>query len=179
MGLDRRRDGRPDGFCTYRVGCDLDRCPRGGGDDLRRLPRWGEEGPGRAEGRESGQREPQGEGSGGNVRPRSRNGPADDRDDRSSRVSRGAKRVSAFSNAARDTLKPRCREVTMPTVIDRRDVQQLVQQGAQLVEVLGAKEYEAEHIPGAINILLKTLNRATAKRLDSRHPVITYCHDNQ
>jgi len=67
----------------------------------------------------------------------------------------------------------------MPTVIDRRDVQQLVQQGAQLVEVLGAKEYEAEHIPGAINIPLKTLNRATAKRLDSRHPVITYCHDNQ
>ena len=67
----------------------------------------------------------------------------------------------------------------MPTVIDRHGVQQLVQQGAQLVEVLGAKEYEAEHIPGAINIPLKMLSRATAKRLDSGRPVITYCHDYQ
>ena len=67
----------------------------------------------------------------------------------------------------------------MPTVIDRHGVQQLVQQGAQLVEVLGAKEYEAEHIPGAINIPLRSLNRATAKRLDSRRAVIAYCHDYQ
>ena len=67
----------------------------------------------------------------------------------------------------------------MPTVIDRHSVQQLVQQGAQLIDVLGAREYEAEHIPGAINIPLKTLSRETAKRLDPRRPVITYCHDYQ
>ena len=67
----------------------------------------------------------------------------------------------------------------MPTVTDRHGVQQLVQQGAQLVEVLGAREYEAEHIPGAVNIPLKNLNRETAKRLDSRRAVITYCHDYQ
>ncbi len=67
----------------------------------------------------------------------------------------------------------------MPTVIDRHDVQQLVHQGAQLVEVLGAREYEAEHIPGAINIPLRNLDRATVKRLDSRRPIITYCHDYQ
>ena len=67
----------------------------------------------------------------------------------------------------------------MPTVIDRHAVQQLIEQGAQLVEVLGAKEYEAEHIPGAVNIPLKTLNRATAERLDLRRPVVTYCHDYQ
>jgi rhodanese-related sulfurtransferase len=67
----------------------------------------------------------------------------------------------------------------MPTVIDRHGVQQLVQQGAQIVDVLGAREYEAEHIPGAINIPLKTLNRETAKRLDPLRPVITYCHDYQ
>jgi rhodanese-related sulfurtransferase len=67
----------------------------------------------------------------------------------------------------------------MPTVIDRHAVQQLVRQGAQLVDVLGARDYEAEHIPGAINIPLKNLDRATAKRLDSRRPVITYCHDYQ
>lgn len=67
----------------------------------------------------------------------------------------------------------------MATVIDRHRVQQLVQQGAQLVDVLGARDYEAEHIPGAINIPLKTLDRRSAKRLDSHRPVITYCHDYQ
>lgn len=67
----------------------------------------------------------------------------------------------------------------MPTVIDRHAVQQLVQQGAQLVDVLGAREYDAEHIPGAMNIPLRTLSRETAKRLDPRRPVITYCHDYQ
>jgi rhodanese-related sulfurtransferase len=67
----------------------------------------------------------------------------------------------------------------MLTVIDRHRVQQLLQQGAQLVDVLGAKAYEAEHIPGAINIPLRTLNRKTTSRLESRRPVITYCHDYQ
>ena len=67
----------------------------------------------------------------------------------------------------------------MPIVIDRHAVQQLVQQGAQVVDVLAVREYEAEHIPGAINIPLKTLNREVGKRLDSRKPVITYCHDYQ
>jgi rhodanese-related sulfurtransferase len=67
----------------------------------------------------------------------------------------------------------------MPTVIDRHRVQQLVQQGAQLVDVLGAKEYQVEHLPGAVNIPLRDLNRKTASRLESRKPVITYCHDYQ
>jgi rhodanese-related sulfurtransferase len=67
----------------------------------------------------------------------------------------------------------------MSRVIDRRALQQLVQQGAQLVDVLAMREYEREHIPGAINIPLKTLNQETGKRLDSRTPVITYCHDQQ
>jgi rhodanese-related sulfurtransferase len=67
----------------------------------------------------------------------------------------------------------------MPTVIDRHTVQQLVQQGAQLVDVLSVNEYGAEHIPGAINIPLKTLDRETAKLLVADRPVITYCHDYQ
>ena len=67
----------------------------------------------------------------------------------------------------------------MPTVIDRHAVQQLVQQGAQVVDVLAVREYEAEHIPGAINIPLKNLNREAGKRLDPRKPVIAYCHDYQ
>jgi len=70
-------------------------------------------------------------------------------------------------------------EEEMPTIADRHGVQKLVEQGAQLVDVLPAREYEAEHIPQAINIPLKTLNRDTAKRLDSRRPVVVYCHDYQ
>lgn len=67
----------------------------------------------------------------------------------------------------------------MPAFIDRDDVQRLTQQGAQLVEVLPADEYEDEHLPGAINIPLKTLTRETAGRLDRNRPVITYRNDNQ
>ena len=67
----------------------------------------------------------------------------------------------------------------MSNVIDRQRVQQLVQQGAQLVDVLGARDYEAEHIPSAISIPLKNLNRETTRSLDRRAPVITYCHDYQ
>jgi rhodanese-related sulfurtransferase len=66
----------------------------------------------------------------------------------------------------------------MPTV-DRGLVQELVQRGAQLVEVLGPKEYAAEHLPGAINIPLKALGRQATKLLDARRPVIPYCHDYQ
>jgi rhodanese-related sulfurtransferase len=67
----------------------------------------------------------------------------------------------------------------MRQVIDRHGVEQLVQRGAQLVDVLAVREYQAEHIPGAINIPLKSLNRETSKRMDWRKPVITYCHDYQ
>ena len=67
----------------------------------------------------------------------------------------------------------------MPKIIDRYGVPTLLEQGAQLVDVLGAKEYEAEHLPRAINIPLKTFDRETTGRLDSRRPVIVYCHDYQ
>ncbi len=67
----------------------------------------------------------------------------------------------------------------MPKLIDRYGVLNLVAQGAQLVDVLGAKEYEAEHLPGAISIPLKMFRRDIVKQLDSRRPVIVYCHDYQ
>jgi rhodanese-related sulfurtransferase len=67
----------------------------------------------------------------------------------------------------------------MLKVVDRYGVSTLVEQGAQLVDVLGAKEYEAEHLPSAINVPLKTFDRESTRRLDSRRPVIVYCHDYQ
>jgi rhodanese-related sulfurtransferase len=62
--------------------------------------------------------------------------------------------------------------------IERDEVQRLLAAGAQLVEVLPPPEYEEEHLPGAVNIPLKQLNRATAAQLDRGRPVIVYCHDD-
>ncbi len=67
----------------------------------------------------------------------------------------------------------------MPTPIDRDHVQKLLAEGAQLVEVLTAEDYDEEHLPRAINIPLKELNRASAAQLDRERPVIVYCHDYQ
>src|SRR5213595_2826063 len=55
----------------------------------------------------------------------------------------------------------------MPTPIDRDGVQRLLAEGAELVEVLPPAEYEEEHLPGAINIPLKTLDAETTRRLES------------
>ncbi len=63
--------------------------------------------------------------------------------------------------------------------IDRNDVQKMLGDGAQLVDVLSANDYEDEHIPGAINIPLKTLGRGTARQLEPDRAVIVYCHDYQ
>ena len=63
--------------------------------------------------------------------------------------------------------------------IDRGRLRELVRDGAALIDVLSAQEYEAEHIPGAINIPLKTLGRTTTRHLDSSRPVVVYCHDYQ
>ena len=67
----------------------------------------------------------------------------------------------------------------MPEPIDRDRVQELLRAGAQLVEVLPAEEYSDEHLPGAVNIPLKELNRETAAQLDRARPVIVYCYDYQ
>jgi rhodanese-related sulfurtransferase len=67
----------------------------------------------------------------------------------------------------------------MPTNVDREQVRRLVADGAQLVEVLPRAEYEDEHLPGAISLPLKELDRQTAARLDRNRPVIVYCNDEQ
>ena len=63
--------------------------------------------------------------------------------------------------------------------INRDDVQRLIENGAQLVEVLPAKEYHEAHLPGAINIPLKSLNKQSIEPLDFSRPIIVYCHDFQ
>jgi rhodanese-related sulfurtransferase len=65
----------------------------------------------------------------------------------------------------------------VPKEAFRDDVRELLDGGAQLVEVLTREEYEEEHIAGAINIPIKELNRETTAGLDRDTPVIVYCHD--
>ncbi len=63
----------------------------------------------------------------------------------------------------------------MYTRIWREEVQRLIlEDAAQLIEVLPAPEFEAEHIEGAINIPLKNLNADTTSSLDKDRPVIVY-----
>jgi len=67
----------------------------------------------------------------------------------------------------------------MPTPVDRDEVQRLLGEGAQLVEVLPSDEYEDEHLPGAIDIPLRELDRERVVGLDRGRPVIVYCYDSQ
>lgn len=66
----------------------------------------------------------------------------------------------------------------MPGQIYRaEDVKRLLEQGAQLVDVLPPEDYEESHLPGALNIPLRQLDATTSSRLDRKRAVIVYCHD--
>jgi len=68
----------------------------------------------------------------------------------------------------------------MPTIITSiDDLQEQIEAGACLVEVLPAKEFNRAHLPEAINIPLTKLNDKTAAVLDKDGPVIVYCYDYQ
>ena len=65
----------------------------------------------------------------------------------------------------------------MPGEIGRRELQKLVEVGAQLVEVLPADEYREDHLPGAMSIPLRRLETEAISVLDRARPVIVYCWD--
>jgi rhodanese-related sulfurtransferase len=65
------------------------------------------------------------------------------------------------------------------SIFERDELRALLNEGAQLVDVLPRAEYEDEHLPGAINIPLKELSGATVDVLDRNRPVVVYCHDYQ
>lgn len=67
----------------------------------------------------------------------------------------------------------------MPIEIEVEAARRLLGEGALLIEVLPREEYEAEHLPGAIGIPLKTLDRESVARLDPARPTIVYCWDGQ
>ena len=62
--------------------------------------------------------------------------------------------------------------------ITRDRVQELVDGGAQVVEVLERRQYRSAHLPGAVHIPAWELTRARADELDRGRPVVVYCFDN-
>ena len=64
----------------------------------------------------------------------------------------------------------------MPKEIDLRGLRELLERGdVQLIEVLPQSEYEEEHLPGAINIPLKSMNADAVSGLDKSGSTVVYC----
>lgn len=65
----------------------------------------------------------------------------------------------------------------MPSEIDRDELLRLMDQGAQIVEVLPIKEFEEDHLPGATSLPLRKIESA-GDTLDLERPVVVYCWDS-
>jgi rhodanese-related sulfurtransferase len=62
--------------------------------------------------------------------------------------------------------------------LQRQEVQELIDKGAQLVEVLPPDEFEEDHLPGALNIPLRDIETAPEHKLERNVPVVVYCWDS-
>ena len=59
----------------------------------------------------------------------------------------------------------------------RDQARRLVDEGAQVVEVLERRQYDKAHLPGAVSIPAWELTRDRAEELDRNRPVVVYCFD--
>lgn len=66
----------------------------------------------------------------------------------------------------------------MATPIAADKVRELLAQAAQLVEVLPRREFDEQHLAGAVSIPLKELDAKSVSGLDRERPVIVYCWDS-
>jgi rhodanese-related sulfurtransferase len=66
----------------------------------------------------------------------------------------------------------------MPRQIDLEGLRRLMDQGAQVVDVLPAREYGEDHIPGAINLPLRRIETEARRVLDPDRPTVVYCADS-
>lgn len=66
----------------------------------------------------------------------------------------------------------------MPREIERAEARRLMDQSAQLVEVLSAEESKEDHLPGAFSIPLRHIDADRVSALDKNRPVIVYCWDS-
>ncbi|MEX1193676.1 MAG: rhodanese-like domain-containing protein [Dehalococcoidia bacterium] len=63
--------------------------------------------------------------------------------------------------------------------IGHEEVLQLMDAGAQVVDVLPPEDYARLHLPGAINLPLSHFSDETLTQLDRERPVVVYCADNE
>lgn len=66
----------------------------------------------------------------------------------------------------------------MAQEIDREGVRRLIEKGAQVVDVLPAKEYGEDHLPGAINLPMRRIESEARQVLDRDRPIVVYCADS-
>lgn len=64
------------------------------------------------------------------------------------------------------------------TLIGYPRLRELLDTGAQLVEVLPQSDYAELHLPGAVSLPLRHLDAQSASVLDPGRPVVTYCWDS-
>jgi ArsR family transcriptional regulator len=62
--------------------------------------------------------------------------------------------------------------------IDRERVSSLMEEGAQIVDVLPPEAYAADHLPGAINLPLRKIEAEAGQVLDPGRPIVVYCADS-
>jgi rhodanese-related sulfurtransferase len=61
---------------------------------------------------------------------------------------------------------------------ERRSVHELMDRGAQVVDVLPLADFEKDHLPEAIHLPLRRLHGEANERLDRSRPIIVYCWDS-
>ena len=66
----------------------------------------------------------------------------------------------------------------MATQIWLEELRDLLDGGAQVVEVLPGEDYAPAHLPGAVNLPLRELDEHHAAVLDRTRPVVVYCWDS-
>jgi rhodanese-related sulfurtransferase len=63
--------------------------------------------------------------------------------------------------------------------VDRDRVRQLIDEGAQVLEVLEEGQYRLAHLPGALHLFAREFSRDRVEEvLERDRPVVLYCLDN-
>ena len=66
----------------------------------------------------------------------------------------------------------------MTQEVDREGVLRLMEQGAQIIDVLPARKYGEDHLPGAVNLPLRRIEAEARRVLDPGRPIVVYCADS-
>jgi phage shock protein E len=67
----------------------------------------------------------------------------------------------------------------VPRIADTRQTQRLMDEGAQVIEVLPESAWRKEHLPGALSIPLPQLRKGSVRHLDPSRPTVVYCYDHE